>query len=184
MHKGLTFLIVSFLLLITRAYDAYSTYQYTPDLSHEANPLVSLLGLTWMPLLIVLSLLMLYCLYAYYVSTFEEFDFAPEEKGYSFAEFTTYAYLGRKAHWTAMLIQLPLEAKRFHHYMGQLLTRCLLLAGFVSTLMWMLIQYVPGYLATCHSAKLIYLILAVGSVLIIWQWSRKQYKSYLTRTQA
>lgn len=182
MHKGLTFLIVSFLLLSTRAYDAYSTYQYTPDLSHEANPLVSLLGLSWIPLLIVLSLLMLYCLYAYYVSTFEAFDFAPEEKGYSFSEFTTYSYLGRKAHWSAMLIQLPRDAKRFHHYMGQLLTRCLLFAGFVSTLMWILIQYVPGYLGNFHSAKIIYMILGVGSVFIICQWSHKQYKSYITRT--
>lgn len=184
MHKGLTFFIVSVLLISTRAYDAYSTYLYTPDLSQEVNPLVSILGLTWMPLLIILSLLMLYCLYAFYVSTFEEFDFAPAEKGYSFTEFTTYAYLGHKTHWTAMLIQLPKEFKRFHHYMGQLLTQCLLFAGFVSTLMWIMIQYVPGYLETYHSAQMIYLILGVGSVFLIWNWSRKQYKWYQTRTLA
>ena len=41
------------LLLLTRAADAAVTYQYSPDLKHEANPIVSVLGGGWGALLIL-----------------------------------------------------------------------------------------------------------------------------------
>ena len=40
---------MTFWILLTRWFDAYSTYQYTPDLGKESNPLVSIFGFGWTP---------------------------------------------------------------------------------------------------------------------------------------
>ena len=71
MSKTVKFTLVSLFILLTRSYDAYATYQFTPDLSKEANPLSSVLGLDWLPLLLIIGSLTIYCLYACYVSTFK-----------------------------------------------------------------------------------------------------------------
>ncbi len=45
--KTLKFLVILLWILLSKSYDAYCTYLHTPDLSKEANPLVSVLGLNW-----------------------------------------------------------------------------------------------------------------------------------------
>ncbi len=80
MKNNITFSLTLLWLLATRVYDAYCTFQYTADLTHEANPLVSLFSLSWTPLLIIISILFMYTLYAYYLSFFKHFNFFPIEK--------------------------------------------------------------------------------------------------------
>jgi hypothetical protein len=66
MNKTLKFFLTTAWILFSRAYDAYSTAQLTPDLSKEANPLVTVVGIsTWTTLIIVLGALTLYTLYVY-----------------------------------------------------------------------------------------------------------------------
>ncbi len=180
MKKVIKFSLVTLWIVLTRAYDAYSTYQYTPDLSQEANPLSSVLGLSWVPLLSIISLLLIYCIYAYYQSEFKSFNFLPSESGYTLSELSTYLYLGKKAHWTSIFYSLPNEGKRFNHYMGTLMPPCLVFAGVVSTIMWLLINYTDWYLAY-HSATAIYLILILGGIAIVGRWNWKMYHQYQTR---
>ena len=181
MNKKITFSLTTTWILLSRAYDALCTYQYTPDLSHEANPLVSVLGMTWGPLLLVIGLLCIYSIYAYYRSVFEDFSLAPTEKGYSFNHFMGYVYIGRKCHWLSSLYRLPTSAKRFHHYMGHLFSRCLDFAGVVSTIMWLLINYTDFYMKQWHSTTFIYSLLAVGCTLICYQWLWRMYQAYKLR---
>ena len=63
--------------------------------------------------------------------------------------------------------------------MEQNLTKYLLFAGFVSTTMWLLINNTDFY-TTIHSVILIYSILIIGCGIIIYKWSKQQYKLYLT----
>ena len=177
MSKTLKFTLITVWIVLSRAYDAYSTYQYTPDLSQEANPLVSLLGMEWGPLLLLLSLLMVYCIYAFFRRTFYPLSLEPREKGYSFSEFLAYTYLGRKGHWTGLFYRLPNSLSRFHQYMGQLLTPSLAFAGIVSTLMWLLLNYTTTY-PQYHRAWIIYGILIIGSLLITLRWNWRAYRAY------
>jgi len=170
------FLIVSWILL-TRSFDAYCTMKFTPNLDKESNPLVSIFGFTWVPLLITLGLLTLYVTYVYYLVIFKSFDLQPKEKGFSFSEFMTFTYLGRKGSWTAMLYKFPKDLNRFNHWMGSNLTSCIVYAGFVSTIMWLLI-YSSEFYKDIHSATLIYSILVIGSVLLIYNWNRRQFVKY------
>ncbi len=180
MNKAVRFTIVTLWIVFSRTYDVYCTHQLTPDLTKEANPLVSVLGLDWMPLLIVISLLCLYALFSYYVSVFQPRPLLPEQQGLSFREVSTYVYLGRTAPWISMLYQYPRDIQRLHQVMGHMLSRCLVFAGVVSTLMWILINY-TSYYQHYHSAVIIYSILAVGCVVIIYQWYLSMYRQYLEK---
>lgn len=83
MNKIAKYSLTTAWIVFSRSYDAYCTHALTPDLSHEANPLVSVLGMTWTPLLITISLLTIYALYAFYVATFKPQYLLPTEKGFS-----------------------------------------------------------------------------------------------------
>lgn len=179
MTKKVKFTITTAWILFTRSYDAYCTNQLTPDLSNESNPLVSILGMTWTPLLITIGLLTIYSIYAYYISVFKPKNLFPAEKGYNFSEFIAYTYLGRKDNWTVIFYKFPKDFNRFNHWMGKSLAQCLVFAGFVSTIMWLLINYTEFY-KTIHSVTLIYSILIVGCIAIIYYWNSAMYKKYLT----
>lgn len=179
MNKQLKFSIVAIAILLTRSYDAYCTFQLTPDLSKEANPLVSIGGVnSWTMLIAILSILTVYVLFAFYKSIFKPFNLSPSESGYTFSHFVAYVYLGEEDHWTAILYKFPKSLGRLNQYMGEVLTKCLLFAGGVSTAMWLLINYTEFY-KQIHSPALIYSILITGCLIITYRWNRKLYGEYL-----
>lgn len=180
MTKATRFTLTTVWILFSRSFDAYCTNVHTPDLSHEANPLVSVFGLTWTPLLMILSALTLYVLYTFYLAVFKPKTLLPNEKGFSFSNIVAYTYHGRKDQWFSIFYKFPKDFSRFNHYMGHVLTRCLVFAGFVSTVMWLLINHTSFY-KEVHSPALIYSIMVAGCAVITYQWSRAQYKLYLAQ---
>lgn len=181
MKKKLFFFSITFWILLTRAYDAYCTFQYTPDLSLEANPLVSVFGLSWTPLLLIITALSFYVVYAFYQVTFGTFNALPEDEGYSFSDFIGYTYTGERQAWYAVLYKLPNTWRRMHHIMGHLMPPALAFTGVVSTLMWLGLNYSNWYIEI-HSAPLIYSTLFVGSTIICYLWYKKQYAIYISRS--
>jgi Kef-type K+ transport system membrane component KefB len=179
MNKELKFIITSIWILFTRWFDAFSTYRHTPDLGKEANPLVSIFGFGWTPLLVVIVVLSIYVIYAYYLATFQTFNLVPSEKGYSFSHFIGYVYTGKKQSWVSLFYKFPKDLNRLNHFVGQLLSGCLVFAGFLSTIMWLLINYTEFY-KSIHSAPMIYLILIIGSIYISYRWFKNIYNEYLT----
>ena len=183
MKRNQKFIITSTWILLSRGYDAYCTNALTPDLSNEANPLVSIVGISsWTGLLIILSLLTIYALYAYYVSLYRPMSLTPKEEGYSFGDFVAFVYLGRKDSWTSVLYKFPRSFKRATHYFGHILSKGLVFAGIVSTIMWLLINHTEFY-KPIHSATLIYVILIVGTLIIAYTWNKKLYEQYLVHTE-
>lgn len=184
MDKKLKFALTTIWILFSRSYDAYCTSLLTPDLSKEANPLVSVVGISsWTTLLAILSILTIYVIYAYFVSVFRPMNLLPKEKGYSFNHFAGYLYLGAKDNWFAIFYKIPKTLERFNNYFGHLFTQCLVYAGIVSTSMWLLINYTDFY-KPIHSAPLIYTILLGGCFVISYIWNRSLYKAYLLEDTA
>ena len=179
MKKTQKFIFTTTWILFSRSYDAYCTQMLTPDLSKEANPLVSVVGISsWTTLLIILSLLTFYTLFAYYVSLYRPMNLMPKEKGYSFGDFVAYVYLGQKDSWTSVLYKFPKSFRRATHYFGHILPKGLVFAGVVSTIMWLLINNI-GFYKSIHSATLIYVILVFGTMIIAYDWNKRLYKQYL-----
>ena len=175
------FYLLTSWILFSRSFDAYCTNLHTPDLSKEANPLVSFLGLTWSPLLLILGLLMLFVIYGLYLSVFKPISLDPDEKGLTFMEYCTFRYLGKKASWSALLFQFPTSPARFSRVMGALLAPYLAFAGVVSTIMWLMIFNLEWYRAI-HQAALVYAILSIGCVLIAYIQYKKYYQQYVFNT--
>mgnify|MGYP003342170626 CR=1 FL=1 len=182
MNKKLKFALTTIWILFSRSYDAYCTNLLTPDLSKEANPLVTVVGISsWTTLLIILSVLTIYVIYAYYISVFRPTYLLPKEKGYTFSNFVAYVYLGYKDSWTSTLYKFPKDLKRANNYFGHLLTKGLVYAGVVSTIMWLLINY-SNYYKKIHSATLVYSILIGGCFIIGYIWNKNLYRQYLIDT--
>ncbi len=176
--KHLKFFTVTTWILFSRSYDAYCTNTLTPDLSKEANPLVTVAGVSsWYVLLIILGFLTAYTLFAYYIRTYKPTNLLPEEKGYSFNHFVAFLFLGYKDQWFATMYKLPSSFRRFNNYMGEVLTTCLAYAGLVSTIMWILIHN-SEYYRSVHSAPIIYSILIGGCFAIIYRCNRSEYHRY------
>ena len=172
------FVLTTVWILISRAYDAYCTYQLTPDLTHEANPLVTVIGISsWSVLLCIIGVLTSYIIYAYYKSVFYPLNILPNEEGFTLSNMIAYTYLGRKDNWYAVFYKLPSTFSWFTNYMGIVMTKGLVYAGIVSTIMWLLIRYTEFY-PPLHNPALIYSILIIGCILIIYRWNRKIYHTY------
>lgn len=171
------FYLFSSWIIFSRSFDAYCTNLHTPDLSKEANPLVSFIGLTWSPLLLILGLLMLFVIYGFYLSIFKPISLDPDEKGLSFKEYCTFRYLGKKSNWFALLFQFPSTKARFSRVMGELLAPCLVYAGIVSTIMWLLI-FNSAWYRSMHSAALVYMNLIIGCGVIVYDIYSRKYSAY------
>lgn len=180
MTKKQKFYIVTIWILVSRFFDAISTFRHTRDLSKEANPLVSIMGLGWSPLLLILASLTAYVIYAFYQYTFKTKNLAPQQKGLSFIDYSVYLYLGEVKHWTVFLYQIPKEKCRLHQYFGAVLAPCLVYAGILSTIMWLLIQHWNLY-KEIHNPWLIYILLVGGCLIIAYRFHRKSYLMYLTQ---
>lgn len=180
MNQKLKFAVTTIWILASRIYDASCTYSLTPDLSKEANPLVTVVGISsWTTLLFILSLLTIYVIYAYYISLFRPMNLLPKEKGISFSHFVAFIYLGYKDHWTSTLYKFPKDSRRLNNYLGQIFTKFLVYAGIVSSLMWILINYTEYY-KTIHSPTLVYSILIGGCIILFYIWNKSLYNQYLT----
>lgn len=182
MSKAIKFLLTTSWILFSRGYDVYATYQHTPDLEKEANPLASILGFGWSPILLIVGLLTLLIIYNYYVATFKPYNLLPQEKGLSFEQVTTYIYFGKSDKWNALLYKMPKNIKRLQHYLGHLLTYAMSFAGIISTIMWLLIRHTNFY-KNYHSAATIYAIMILGIIGISIYWHRKMYKTYQLQTE-
>lgn len=180
MNKKAKFILTTVFILLTRGFDAYCTGLHTPDLSKEANPLVSVLGLGWGPLLLIIAALTFYVIYCYYNAIFKPYNLLPSEKGYSFGNTVAYSFLGKKGPWYSVFYQLPTSLKRFNAYIGYTMPACLVFAGVVSTAMWLLINNTTFY-APYHNATAIYMLLIAGSVIIFYNFHRKLYSQYLQK---
>ena len=178
--KKYKFFLILFWILFSKSYDAYCTFLHTPDLSKEANPLVTLLGFDWFLLLLVISLLTIYTCYTLYLISFKPIKLYPQEKGFSFSNFIAYMYFGKKSNLLSILYKLPsFKDKRFHYSLGNIFVRFLVFAGLVSTIMWLLINNSELYRGI-HNHLVIYVILFSGTFVIMYNYYKSNYKKYLT----
>jgi hypothetical protein len=167
MKKVMRFTLLTIWIILTRAIDLFATAKFTPDLKQEGNPLVTLGGLSWTPIIIIVTSLVAYAIYTLYISTFQEYELLPTEKGLTFGDFFAYIHLGQKSHWTSVMYKLPKDKMRWTHLIGYLLPTALAFTGIVTTIMWMLINFVPNFYTFYYKLNTVYLIILLGT-LIIW----------------
>jgi hypothetical protein len=180
--RHLKFISLLLFIILTRVYDYVSTKQFTPNLNQESNPLVTIVGLKWNGLTIVLSLLTLYAIYALYISIYKSDNLLPQEKGLTFKEFVPYFYLGYKDSLKSVFWKMPKTATRFNAIIGQILTLALVWAGFLSTVMWLLIKHTDWYYPEYHKPPLLYSLILLGILTAAYLFLKNSYKRYVAET--
>ena len=178
MKKHLKFTLILTGILLTRAYDAYCTALFTPDLKREANPLVSVFHLQWSGFLLVIGCLLLYVVYALYINTYKQVNLFPAQKHLSFGQFVIQSLYGPEGSWTAFLYKFPADKKKLHYVFGYILSYGLLWAGIVTTTMWLLINHTATYYTHFHSYTGTISFILGGIVVVIYYYFNKLYNLY------
>lgn len=162
------FFSFTILILFTRAYDVYSTFQFTPDFSKEANPLSSILGLGGIGVTIVVSIIMLYTIFALYKYQKYKNDLLPKEEKLTYKEFNKY-YNNFGKQGVRMLVD------------GYVFSRTFAVVGIITTIMWALINHTTWYYNNYHNPKLIYLMLIVVTIFFNFFFIKSKFKEYQRR---
>ncbi|MCA6364813.1 MAG: hypothetical protein IM638_17400 [Bacteroidetes bacterium] len=178
MKKSTRYILATAWILVSRSFDAYATWQHTPDLQKEASPLASVFGLSWLPILLLLGAVCAYVMFAYYKALFGKYRIFPTEKGYSLSQFAGYMATGAKAPWWKMWVQFPKKAAHLHAYFGYLMVISLSVAGVFSTVMWVLI-WTSEFYRSVHSAGLVYGGILVSVSVVYYWWVRRNYLGYV-----
>ncbi|HKK88251.1 MAG TPA: hypothetical protein VJ917_05335 [Saprospiraceae bacterium] len=182
MKKMILLILGNLWIGLTRAYDIYCTYEFTPDLDREANPLVTILGIKdWSILLAIIVPLILYSMYCWYDQLYR-FQWQISDQVASFEDFFTLNYFGERTRWFKVLYSFPLSLRQNHRLATIFLPPALMLAGVMSTLMWMGIRSPWDWYASIHSPWLIWTMLTVGTFIIFYIRMKMAYRQFLFKT--
>ncbi|HRP89378.1 MAG TPA: hypothetical protein PKX92_05020 [Edaphocola sp.] len=145
MKKYVFFWTVSFMMIISRFFDVYSTWKYTPNLEVEWNPLVSKMGFNWGGLLIVQIAILLMAIMMLYYALFSFVKCFPHEKNLSFSRFVAFFLTGNNIKLSNAFFVLPKEKSRIKVLSGIFIPIAIICSGIITTLMWILMNNTVFY---------------------------------------
>jgi hypothetical protein len=178
MKKHLKFALILTGILLTRAYDAYCTALFTPDLKREGNFLASVFHLQWSRLLFIIGCLLLYVVYALYINTYKQVNLFPAQRNLSLGQFVVQALYGPGEKWTAFLYKFPVEKQKMHYVFGYILSRGLLWVGVVTTMMWILINHTATYYTRFHTYTGTMGLVLGGVAVVAYYYFKQLYNAY------
>lgn len=179
--KRHTFALLTVLFLLSRATDAGATYMVTPDLRHETNPIVSVLGAGWVGLLLVQVALSALVIWLTYWDLFGSRSPYPRQRGLGFREFAEAYYFGRKSTLVDFLWRPPTGWRLNLKLAGYALSRLLIVLGFgvaVSSVASLHSEMWRGVLRM--TSPWIYLVpIFVLALWSIYGFLRREYECYV-----
>ena len=173
--------VLTLLFLLSRAADAAATYVVTPDLRHETNPIVSVLGAGWTGLLAAQVVLSALVIGLAYWDLFRSRPPHPTQHGLGFPEFAQAYYFGRKSTLVDFLWRPPVGWRLNLKLAGYSAPRVLIVLGFYVAASSLASVRSQGWRAVLRATSpWIYLVPAV--LLVAWSvhgFLRREYRLYL-----
>ena len=126
------FILVIFLMVISRFYDAYTTFIFIPDLERETNFLVSMFGIGWTSILIVQIVVMCflsYTAYIYYFKTIKIIDF---DENISLKQFISIFHFNNPNDFFKMFYKLPTNKHSFLYSLGAIVPKGLIIISLIA----------------------------------------------------
>ncbi len=181
--KRIQFFVLSGLVILTRLLDAVFTFQYTPDLTHEANPLVVFMGFEWGGIILFQCLGIIFVSYVNYKQITSEYTFLPKEKNLSLKSFAAYTCYGKSfrlnLHKWYLLFCFPIGKERNRYILGWVLPRALILVGFFIIILHLLLKYSVAYQSIHYIAlPFFYFLIVISVVFCYYLFIRTKYKEY------
>jgi hypothetical protein len=154
------FILTVILLFTTRAFDAYTTYIYTSDMSKEGNPIMVALG--WkagIVFQILMCIFLTYCCYKYYTTKIHVSKARLDAKRITLLKFSSLFQYGNTDSFVKnCLVKIPLR-KPTIHFFGYASTNTLIFAG-------ILLGISTTLLINFHAYRQFYLQFKIPFVLI------------------
>lgn len=122
---------MSFLVVLGRAYDVFTTYLYTPDLTNETNILVKYMGAGWTIVLIVQSLLVAITIALLYFYLFRFKLHYPKQKDLNLKQFISYLFFGNTSSFSKVFYKMPNDKNVLLAYLGYIVSATLIASSFV-----------------------------------------------------
>lgn len=119
-HQIFLYCSVILLILVLRIVDLLITYHYTPDLSFEFNPLVSVFGAKWFAFIILQLIIVTFISYVMHFYFFKEQN-TIDKKGLSLFDFIYYYFNGELKPLHARFAFFPKHVKRHLAFNGFIL---------------------------------------------------------------
>lgn len=173
------FILLTFLLIISRCFDFFTTYWYTPDLSKETNILVNLLNINYFSAGIIQLLALSLVIYLLYNYCFRGVYTEGISQETTVKEFIGIYHFRDKEGWKKLLYKLPSNKNSSLYSLGYILTRSLITIGFIvgtSTLLLIISDKYKNLYKYGGSNILYFLI-----VIVILFFTYKFYKTELKR---
>jgi len=131
--KWIKYCLSILLLLLTRLVDIVFTYQYTPNLSKEGNPLVVYFNFGWAEILICQFVGIILISWLLYSHIFNKSNMNPEVNGLSFNSFALHQYYGAEylsisKKWNVFL-DYPKGFQRNKYILGWVLPQAAIVVG-------------------------------------------------------
>ena len=175
----LEFWLLTSFLVITRCWDITATYIITPNLERETNPIVSIFGQGWITVIILQIILVSVVIILNYYSLFKIKDGYPSQKGYSYKDFITYYYFGKKRNLIKMVYKFPKNKSILIKALGYILPRALIVISVFISLSSTLLIVNSDYQKFYAVAKPYYYIVLIAIVCVFYSlFFKKEYTIY------
>jgi len=152
-----SYLFTAGTILLLRITDLFLTWIYTPDLGHEWNPIIAILGISWPGF--ILSQVIIFSLIAgsmYFYFKRDTVVKAP--RGLSFPDYTYFYFFGQLRPWRRRFISFPRNFRPHLIFNGFLLmTMSLIISSFAIMNNLLLIAGVECYIRFLGSHYRIFL---------------------------
>jgi hypothetical protein len=119
-HRIFSYSSVILIILVLRIADLLITYHYTPDLSFEFNPLVSIFGAKWFAFIVLQLIIVTFISFVIYFYFFQERN-KIDRKGLSFLDFMYCYFNGELKPLHARFAFFPKHVKRHLAFNGFIL---------------------------------------------------------------
>jgi H+/gluconate symporter-like permease len=158
----------------------YTTYLYTPDLSHETNPVVKYLGAGWtgtILLQVAVILLIIGCLY-YYLFKFKPVK--PDTKRLSFKEYISFINFGRTDSFEKVFYKTPTNKNLLLGSAGYIISMILIVVSFIvgTSTSFLLLSERYKSLYKHGGPYILYLIILLLAVFFTIRFYKLQYEQY------
>ena len=173
-------------IILLRFLDLYITYLYTPDLRSEWNPLISILGVSWLGFIFTQFLIVAFVsslMFFYYNRTPTE----TVQKGLSFNDFIYVFFFGKLRPWPGRIFSIPTNLKRhlvFNGFLFMLITiiiSCLAIAN--NLLLMSRINFYESFIGKYYNTffPMSFIMITIFSVYLFFGIEYRNYKKAYNR---
>jgi hypothetical protein len=175
------FIILSFLIIIGRTFDASTTFLYTPDLTNETNVIVKFLGANWTSVIIVQVLLTGLTIGLLYFYLFKFSPIMPTDKTLTLKQFVSHLYYGDTVSFNKIFYKAPSNKQVLLASTGYIVSMTLVSVSYIVGTSTTLLMISDNY-KQLYKHGIAYFLYTIIVGLAIWfaiKFFKTEYKKYL-----